>query len=639
MRALSILVILSSALGGLASAQQASQTDWSGGDGVPGPVLAWGVAFDSALDSSWLSIPGRLALSSTAVDAPDGQRIAATRVGFGIHAADVDGDGDLDVVGTSEGDREVLWWSNGGGDPIVWTEAIIESALTGANGVYTGDFDLDGRLDVVVSAALGTDDLIWYRNEGGSPIGWTKYVIDGSFPSCFEVSVGDVNQDGRPDVLAGSWDGQAVCWFENAPGSPVSWTKHVVDPAFDGSHCVKMGDFDGDGDHDVVAVAGHADEVAWWRNDGGASIVWTKHTMATGFTGGRSVAVADIDRDGDLDVAGTCWTSDTTWWRNDGGNPVVWTEQTISVTTSGGHHVKIADVNGDGCPDVLVAAFLVNDVVWFENGGGDPIAWTERMVKNTFARPIEVDAADVDGDGALDVLAASYAGGGGFNWWAPTEFVNAGELTSSIVDTGTGLPTAKLDRTADVPVGTDLRWQVRSSDDATDLGAWSAEVTEPTVVGDLDRFVQYRVLLSTTDPDLSPVVDDVSISTPSVTYRNGTGVNPEVFESTSLPILGAGWTARVDGGSLGAVGASWVVGYDLPLDPGLPFGVGELLLDPGSTWLVGDVEDLTVGIASHHLSIPVDVALVGFRVFTQAFLEDVGGGGRLTNAIDLVLGQ
>jgi hypothetical protein len=503
------VLFLATILAATSRAQEETQTDWSGGAAPPVPVEEWGDAFEKAGRTSWRSVPGQVALSSERIATPPGHTIALTQQGFGVRAVDLDGDGDIDVVGTSDGANQVLWWRNDGGSPPSFTEEVIDPALSGANGLYTGDFDLDGRLDVVASGAGTGHEIVCYRNGGGSPISWTKQVIDPNWGSCFEVSVADVNLDGRPDVLAASWNGNRIAWWENTGGDPIVWVRDVIDFTTPGMHCVRAGDIDGDGDIDTVATAGQADIVTWWRNDGGDPIVWTKHPIRTGFTGGRSVALGDIDEDGDLDIVGTAWTSEVTWWRNDGGDPIVWTEDVIDGAVVGGHHVRLNDINGDGKLDILVAAFMDNDVLWYENAGGNPIEWQKRTVAGGFTLPIEVGAADIDGDGALDIVASSYSPSGRFRWWEPTEFKPAGNLESSILDTKVGLSAARIDWDAEVPTGTSLRLSVRSSDDPGNLGSWSAPMLEPGILGDLGRYVQYLVQFSSSNPDLSPILREI----------------------------------------------------------------------------------------------------------------------------------
>jgi len=119
--------------------------------------------------------------------------------------------------------------------------------------------------------------------------------------------------------------------------------------------------------------------------------------------------------------------------------------------------------------------------------------------------------------------------------------------------------------------------------------------------------------------------------------RNGSGVNPEIYTSTSMPYLGTFWTSEIDGGSVGASGLTFVVGYSGPLS-GVPTPVGELLIDVATPWILTDISGGGSGISPHSVLIPNDPALAGFPVYTQGLLNNVGGSAQLTNAIDLVLG-
>jgi hypothetical protein len=123
----------------------------------------------------------------------------------------------------------------------------------------------------------------------------------------------------------------------------------------------------------------------------------------------------------------------------------------------------------------------------------------------------------------------------------------------------------------------------------------------------------------------------------SATVRNGSGVNPNIFTSTSLPILGTDWTSEVDAGSIGVNGFVFVFVYAGSL-PGTPTAFGELLLDPAASWLYTDMAIAFGGIASHSIGIPSDPIYAGNEAFAQGYLNSVAPSGQLTNAIDLVLG-
>jgi hypothetical protein len=225
-----------------------------------------------------------------------------------------------------------------------------------------------------------------------------------------------------------------------------------------------------------------------------------------------SVWPGDIDGDSDQDIAGISWDNHIAWWRNDGGSPVAWTKQIVCETAYGGHGVCLADINGDGRLDILGASIDADNMAWYENSGGSPITWTEHVL-STYDGACTVRAADLDLDGDLEVVGASY-GAGNYSWWEATEFDSTGELASSVLDTGQEEALGRLDWTSIEPAGTSLRFQVRTSDNPENLGAWSDYITVPGCLPTLlDRYVQYRAILETADTARSPILRDLTLST------------------------------------------------------------------------------------------------------------------------------
>ena len=96
-------------------------------------------------------------------------------------------------------------------------------------------------------------------------------------------------------------------------------------------------------------------------------------------------------------------------------NPT-WTEHTVDGTFDNATSVFAADVDGDGDMDVLGAAFGDDEIAWWENTAGDGTAWTEHTVDGAFDGAFSVYATDVDGDGDMDVLGAAFFAGG-IAWW------------------------------------------------------------------------------------------------------------------------------------------------------------------------------------------------------------------------------
>jgi len=494
-------------------ADEARQTDWCGGGGEPGPVVEWADTFDSATGISWMSIPGQLALSSTAIARPDEYLIDDSYYHcYGLFVTDMDDDGDPDVVGTAGESNRVMVWVNQGGDPISWEEMLIDDDYPGGTSVHPIDMDDDGDLDVVAAAESPGNNVSWWKNEGGDPVVWTRQTIDPNVPIACNVFAADVDGDEDVDVLSTSWSGAYIAWWENLGGDPISWRRRAIRTGFAGGHSAFATDMDNDDDIDVLGTAANLNQVSLFVNEGGSPITWTEQVIDDTMVGVRYATGGDVDGDGLRDIVATGWDGQLVLYRNGGGEPIDWTRQLISDAFAGGHYVYIADLNGDGAEDVLVVAWGIDTISWFQNMGGDPIVWSRHDIDDRFTQATTAFPGDVNMDGALEVVATSMELGE-FVWWDPTDFVPAGELDSSVLDTGGGPQPASLDWTGTQAPGTDLYFQVRSSDDPANLGPWSAAVYEPGDLTDpIDRYVQYRVTMESTNPVASPILQEVRLS-------------------------------------------------------------------------------------------------------------------------------
>jgi len=376
-----------------------------------------------------------------------------------ISAADVDGDGDLDVIGAAEDGNAVLWWENGTGGGDNWAERSVFVGVNGPREVTSGDVDEDGDIDILV-AANGEGAVVWFENQDGAGLVWSPNLISVDFPGAAAVRVGDVNLDGTQDIVASGDSGGTVAWWSNELGDGSLWTETTIDDSFGGANSILIGDIDRDGDVDVMSTASTGDEIAWWENADFLGTSWIKQSIETGVSGpndvrfgdidadgdpdvlatlggagaifwwdnvsvhrqsifpgqivvnsdvpGASVVVAeDLDNDGDLDLVASASTGqDIRWWQND-ANGLFWTERIVDGGFNGALNVDTADVDGDGDFDVLGAAQTDDRIAWWENLFGDGLTWIEHSIVSNFNGAFDVDTADIDGDGDIDVIATA----------------------------------------------------------------------------------------------------------------------------------------------------------------------------------------------------------------------------------------
>jgi len=335
-----------------------------------------------------------------------------------VHACDVDNDGDPDVLGAVLEDNDIVWWRNEGGNPIVWTKFAISYNFAQAFSVYGADIDNDGDQDVIGAAGAG-DEIAWWSNDSGTGTHWTKRTIRAGYDFAHEVYAHDLDEDGDMDVFGASSNLDVISWWRNDGGSPIQWTEQTIGADFDGAKSIRVADLDADGDNDVIGACIWGNAVTWWRNDGGNPIQWTRFDIDTYFYGAHRVQAVDLDEDGDVDILAAGYlNSEIAWYSNEGGNPLTWTKHTIEVGLYSACIAQAADLDNDGDLDVAATGQTSHQIRWWRNDGGSPIVWTRFYIDEYLYRAWPLYVCDLDGDGDQDAVAASsWAGTAEVKWY------------------------------------------------------------------------------------------------------------------------------------------------------------------------------------------------------------------------------
>jgi hypothetical protein len=340
------------------------------------------------------------------------EHVISANVGFAtwVLAADLDGDGDTDVVGSGDqAGSQFAWYENNGDSLPAFTERIVLTTGESPKSVLATDVDGDGDVDLVASLVL-PDLIVWYENNGGSPPGFDERIISTTVDGAISVATSDLDGDGDTDVLATSInDPMKITSYQNDGGSPPTFTERIIDSSIPRPQFVLASDVDDDGDIDVLSAAIDDHRIAWYENDGGLPPAFTEWTVSTEAGNPGSLFAIDLDDDGDTDVLATSDTTDeVAWYESDGAITPTFSEHVITTSADGATSVFAADVNGDGDIDVISSSTWDDKIAWYESDGGSPPTFTEQRVISTEANgATSVFAADVDGDGDIDVLSAS----------------------------------------------------------------------------------------------------------------------------------------------------------------------------------------------------------------------------------------
>lgn len=357
----------------------------------------------------------------TASPVPEGPFIEHTvandlKTVSGVYPADIDGDGDLDLVAVGVYTNQISWWQNNSGEPITWSKQLIDDSLPGAVYVFVADMDGDFDNDLLTTT-INTGEILLYRNLGNNPISWEKIIIEDGLPGVQGIVATDMDGDGDNDVLANVADADKVIWLRNASetGDGTSWIQLTIDKKFRNTQTIDAVDIDQDGDVDVIAGSGGDHEVALWINDGGNTIKWTKQIISNNFRWAHWVQAIDLDGDNRIDVVGAAFSdNEISWWRNEGGDPIVWKKQVIDDAFPGALTAHAVDLDGDGDVDMLGTANNVPELAWWRNDGGNPITWVKQMISSYYIGAWPVTSADIDGDGDMDVISGSASN---LTWW------------------------------------------------------------------------------------------------------------------------------------------------------------------------------------------------------------------------------
>lgn len=344
-----------------------------------------------------------------------------------LAVVDLDQNGLLDVIASDDSLERVVWVAQ---EPAgVFTEKVLGDTIKGPTHLSTADMDADGDLDILVASmgrvAPTSDEIgavVVLVNDGQQ--NFHNEQLIGGVHRVTDVRAGDFDGDGDLDLVVGQlgYENGEIRWMENL-GEGWTFRSHNL-LNLSGTIRTPVVDIDQDGDLDIVAlVTQEWEEVYVFENDGKAGFT---PKMIYGSTnedfGSSGLNLADLDGDGDLDVLFTNGDSfdylppgprpwhGIQWLENKGGLEFTYHRLDDFAGAASAH---AADIDGDGDLDIIATSSLGQDafaedasMIWFQNEGN--MTFTRRDVVKKPALMLVMAPGDLDCDGKIDFVTGTY---------------------------------------------------------------------------------------------------------------------------------------------------------------------------------------------------------------------------------------
>ncbi len=390
-------------------------------------------------------------------------------VGESVISADMDGDGDMDVIFASKSPNKIAWYENDGNGNFV-NQIIIEvdTGNVPYYDVYSADFDNDGNMDILSADYY---KIAWFQNDGNGNFTIKQDLNNYDFWSG-SVFASDLDGDGDQDALSSSFNINILYKYENDGngnfGEPV-----IIDTIPDVLD-VFATDLDDDGDQDLISASTH--KLIWYENDGNGNFP-VKNIISTDVYFVTSIFACDLDADGDMDVlSASAYGKKIAWYEND-GNGNFGPQNIIFESDSWCTSVFASDLDNDGDMDVLAGTDFI---IWFENDGSGNFGDGEIIGTTTSGN--SVYACDLDGDHDIDALSAGSIGYK-IAWYKNSTYTYSQPLNSEVCLGDTARFT--IENATNVLL---YQWQILTEngyENLSDEGHYSGTATQTLSIGNV----------------------------------------------------------------------------------------------------------------------------------------------------------
>ncbi|MCP4581982.1 MAG: hypothetical protein GY839_10210 [candidate division Zixibacteria bacterium] len=317
-----------------------------------------------------------------------------------IYAADVNGDGNIDLVTTNMGSNDISVLLNNGDGTFAEQLTYSTNTTWGASSVFAADFDADNDLDLITGNPYDNNLTLLINNGDGifepeilplevmEPSSVFSADVDGD--ANFDIVTTNLKSGGNDSIMVLTNQGNAI------------FTEYQSYLAGSFPVGVFAADLNNDGDCDIAVADSFNLGITILPNIGdgvfGDTDDYPGHANST-------IVVACLNDDNLLDIATTDWaTNEVSIMINSGDG--TFSESSSYAIGQGGHSICVGDIDGDGDLDIIITNWASNNISILRNDGNG--LFEPAIYYNAGDAPSSVCAADLDGDGDLELAVTNW---------------------------------------------------------------------------------------------------------------------------------------------------------------------------------------------------------------------------------------
>ena len=315
------------------------------------------------------------------------------------YAADVDNDGDIDLISANSNSTGSVSVILNNGDNT-YANAVNYPADYSPRSVIATDVNADGFVDIIASNFYSDNLSVLINKMDGTFNSAVNYQTD---YNPISVTSGDIDGDGDFDLITANYDendGYSISILKNNSdgtfSSKIDYSMDVV------SNFVTVADLDSDGDIDIITSNNNSGNITVSKNNGDGTIQ-SKTDFSVGSNPGF-IASGDLNNDKKVDLVVTNWSSNTVSVLLNVGDST-FAEKVDLQTLKNPSSVQVVDVDGDSDMDILISNAGSDSVSVLKNGGSGSFAQVVKF--KVGSSPRHVFTADLDGNNRLDLVSVN----------------------------------------------------------------------------------------------------------------------------------------------------------------------------------------------------------------------------------------